>query len=208
MAETFTEIRQGKNGGLMLVARDARRAGNALVVELSRRTGEHYEVTTASRFRVGTIEAGTLLWERERRSTIAGGEAAGPLQRGGQSAANIAIGPRSSNTILSGQAAGGGEGRVFAPRAERYLDSGDPATLAARAEGEVRARLDALRRAIGEVNRAMGRAEQRRLSELLMRLVRPGRSPMACPASWPGLTRPFCPDGNPGRGRCAGQARA
>lgn len=72
---------------------------------------------------------------------------------------------RSANVSLSGDASTEG-GRVFSPKAERYLDDADPATLAARAEGELRARLDALRRAIGGMNRAMGQAEQGRLAEL------------------------------------------
>jgi hypothetical protein len=77
-----------------------------------------------------------------------------------------AAAPDSSNTILSAEAATGGAGRTFSPRAERYLDAGDPAALAARAEGELRTRLDALRRAIGNVNRQVGRGEQRRLAEV------------------------------------------
>lgn len=77
--------------------------------------------------------------------------------------------PPSTNAALSGEApATGNQGpRPFAPRAERYLDDADPATLAARAEGELRQRLDAMRRAIGNINRAAGRAEQDRLAGLL-----------------------------------------
>lgn len=77
--------------------------------------------------------------------------------------------PPSTNATLSGEApATGNQGaRPFAPRAERYLDAADAQTLAARAEGELRQRLDAMRRAIGNINRAAGRAEQGRLSGLL-----------------------------------------
>lgn len=77
--------------------------------------------------------------------------------------------PASTNATLSAEAPATGEAgaRPFAPRRERYLDEGDPATLAARAEGELRQRMDALRRAIGEVNRAAGQAEKERLSGLL-----------------------------------------
>lgn len=71
--------------------------------------------------------------------------------------------PRSSNTIRSTASTEGG--RVFDPRAERYLDQGAPETLAARAEGELRARLDALRRTIGAINREMGQAEKGRLQD-------------------------------------------
>lgn len=74
--------------------------------------------------------------------------------------------PESSNTSLSGQADTGGA-RTFAPKREQYLDAGDPATLAARAEGELRGRLDALRRTIGTINRMAGQAEKTRLSEFL-----------------------------------------
>lgn len=70
---------------------------------------------------------------------------------------------RSSNTIRS--TAGTEAGRVFDPRAERYLDEGAPETLAARAEGELRARLDALRRTIGAINREATQAEKTRLQD-------------------------------------------
>lgn len=84
--------------------------------------------------------------------------------RAWQDAAPDPAGPRSSNTSRSGSAATEG-GRVFDPRAERYLDEGQPATLAARAEGELRARLDALRRTIGNINREAGQAEKGRLQD-------------------------------------------
>jgi len=77
------------------------------------------------------------------------------------------VGPRSSNTARSGEAATGGAGRVFSPRSERYLDTGNPAMRAARAEGELRSRTDALRRTIGSINRAAGQAEKTRLSAFL-----------------------------------------
>lgn len=41
----------------------------------------------------------------------------------------------------------------FRPKREGYLAEADPATLAARQQGELRARLDRLRRTIGEINR-------------------------------------------------------
>jgi hypothetical protein len=77
--------------------------------------------------------------------------------------------PGSTNAALSAEAPATGQAgpRPFAPRRERYLDEADPATLAARAEGELRQRLDALRRAIGDVNRAARAAEQDRLRGLL-----------------------------------------
>lgn len=58
-----------------------------------------------------------------------------------------------------GQAGGGVAGGPFTPRREAYLhDTSDPARAAARNEGEARARLDRLRRAIGRVRReATGR---------------------------------------------------
>jgi hypothetical protein len=71
--------------------------------------------------------------------------------------------PRSANTIRS--TTGTEAARVFDPRAERYLDEGGPATLAARAEGELRARLDALRRTIGHINRQATQAEKARLQD-------------------------------------------
>jgi len=83
--------------------------------------------------------------------------------RAWQEAAPDPAAPRSSNTIRS--TAGTEGGRVFDPRAERYLDEGAPATLAARAEGELRARLDALRRTIGAINREATQAEKGRLQE-------------------------------------------
>lgn len=51
----------------------------------------------------------------------------------------------------------------FRPRREGYLAEGDPATLAARQEGELRARLDRLRRTIGQINRAAKGADVERL---------------------------------------------
>lgn len=83
--------------------------------------------------------------------------------RAWQEAAPDPAGPRSSNTIRS--TAGTESGRVFDPRAERYLDEGASQTLAARAEGELRARLDALRRTIGAINREATQAEKTRLQE-------------------------------------------
>jgi hypothetical protein len=83
--------------------------------------------------------------------------------RAWQEAAPDPAAPRSSNTIRS--TAGTEGGRVFDPRAERYLDEGAPETLAARAEGELRARLDALRRTIGAINREATQAEKGRLQE-------------------------------------------
>jgi hypothetical protein len=77
--------------------------------------------------------------------------------------------PPSTNAALSGEAPATGNpgARPFAPRAERYLDQGDASTIAARAEGELRQRLDALRRAIGNISRAAGRAEKDRLKGVL-----------------------------------------
>jgi hypothetical protein len=83
--------------------------------------------------------------------------------RAWQKAAPDPAAPRSSNTIRS--TAGTEGGRVFDPRAERYLDEGAPQTLAARAEGELRARLDALRRTIGAINREATQAEKGRLQD-------------------------------------------
>lgn len=83
--------------------------------------------------------------------------------RAWQDAAPDPAAPRSSNTIRS--TAGTEGGRVFDPRAERYLDEGAPETLAARAEGELRARLDALRRTIGAINREATQAEKTRLQD-------------------------------------------
>lgn len=83
--------------------------------------------------------------------------------RAWQEAAPDPVAPRSSNTIRS--TAGTEGGRVFDPRAERYLDEGAPETLAARAEGELRARLDALRRTIGAINREATQAEKSRLQD-------------------------------------------
>jgi hypothetical protein len=83
--------------------------------------------------------------------------------RAWQEAAPDPAAPRSSNTIRS--TAGTEGGRVFDPRAERYLDEGAPETLAARAEGELRARLDALRRTIGAINREATQAEKGRLQD-------------------------------------------
>lgn len=83
--------------------------------------------------------------------------------RAWQDAAPDPVAPRSSNTIRS--TAGTEGGRVFDPRAERYLDEGAPETLAARAEGELRARLDALRRTIGAINREATQAEKTRLQD-------------------------------------------
>lgn len=83
--------------------------------------------------------------------------------RAWQDAAPDPAAPRSSNTIRS--TAGTEGGRVFDPRAERYLDEGAPETLAARAEGELRARLDALRRTIGAINREATQAEKGRLQD-------------------------------------------
>jgi hypothetical protein len=51
----------------------------------------------------------------------------------------------------------------FRPQGERYLDEGEPALRAARAEGEARARLDRLRRLIGETNREAKAADLSRL---------------------------------------------
>jgi hypothetical protein len=51
----------------------------------------------------------------------------------------------------------------FRPRAETYMDAGDAGTVAARAEGGLRARLDRLRRLIGETNRAAKAADVARL---------------------------------------------
>ena len=56
-----------------------------------------------------------------------------------------------------------GEAPVGTPAAERYLHTGDPATLATRAEGELRARLAAVRRAIGRVTQEASRGDVRRL---------------------------------------------
>lgn len=83
--------------------------------------------------------------------------------RAWQTAAPDPAAPRSSNTIRS--TAGTESARVFDPRAERYLDEGAPETLAARAEGELRARLDALRRTIGAINREATQAEKGRLQD-------------------------------------------
>ncbi len=57
--------------------------------------------------------------------------------------------------------------RPFTPRAERYLDAGSAEIRAARAEGELRARLDALRRATGQVKRELAQMETKRLQTLL-----------------------------------------
>lgn len=57
--------------------------------------------------------------------------------------------------------------RPFTPKGERYLDTGDPAIRAARAEGELRARLDALRRSTGAVKRELGQVQTERLQTLL-----------------------------------------
>lgn len=51
----------------------------------------------------------------------------------------------------------------FRPRAETYMDEGNAGLIAARGEGGARARLDRLRRLIGETNRAAKAADLRRL---------------------------------------------
>lgn len=57
----------------------------------------------------------------------------------------------------------------FRPSGERYLDEGAPQILAARAEGVLRARLDRLRRLIGETNREAKAADIGRLEEFDLR---------------------------------------
>ena len=57
--------------------------------------------------------------------------------------------------------------RPFTPKTERYLDTGSPETLAARAEGELRERAARLRRSIGAVKRELGQTETDRLRAFL-----------------------------------------
>lgn len=163
MAANFDQVRQGANGAIHLI-RQTNRKGDMLVVSLSRQQGDFYQVITAGRFRVGTVEKGKLLWEAERRSNTGDGTTATPLQRGGQSAGSLAAQLRSSNTPLSATADTTGP-RMFTPKRETYLNQGSPETLAARAEGELRSRLDAIRRTIGAINREATSGDQQRLRE-------------------------------------------
>lgn len=95
----FTQVRRGSDGSLLVVRPiDGARRGDAALVSLRRDDGGFYEVITAGTFRDGYLRRRELLWERERRSlpgTGAGPDA--PLQRGGQSAADLGAGPREGN---------------------------------------------------------------------------------------------------------------
>lgn len=88
VAQSFGAIHEGRNGSLVLVARDGdgARSRDILAVALSRSEDGGYNVITAGRFRDTWLKEKRVLWEAERRSGP-GGDVAAPLQRGGQSGA-------------------------------------------------------------------------------------------------------------------------
>lgn len=89
--DNLTEIRQGRDGSVVVASREAgARSGNGAMVSLRRSQEGFYEVITAGRFRASYFDRRKLLWEGERRSLPdTGPEASDPLQRGGQSASDI-----------------------------------------------------------------------------------------------------------------------
>lgn len=157
VAGNFDQIRKGNNDALLLVRRLDEAKGDTLVVALNRNTGGFYEVITAGRFRESYMKKGRLLWEGERRSLPADNEA-GSLQRGDQSPTNM--GDRLVDRNINPET--GEPRRPFQSKAEDWLDA-PLADRVLRAQGEERARLDRLRRAIGNVRRAAKGADLREL---------------------------------------------